>query len=46
MRSDCEMGSTNESMLPLLPNKKPFWKDYFRPTFTLLKLLVRQSRRF
>src|SRR6266478_6430613 len=35
-----EIPSTNASMLPLRPNKKPLWQDCHRPTLTLQKLLV------
>ena len=41
-----EIPSTNASMLPLRPNKKPLWQNCPRPTFTQLKLLVSRSRRF
>jgi phosphoglucomutase len=41
-----EIPSTNASMLPLRPNKKPLWHDCPRPTFTLPKLPVSRSRRF
>jgi phosphoglucomutase len=38
-----EIPSTNASMLPLHPNKKPLWQGCPRPTFTLQKSPVSRS---